>query len=201
MQDFEILSATVIDREIRGESSVFITVFSENCGFVQMMKKTSAKKTSQIPNLFDDISAFARADTPGSLKFMRDFEVLRHREGIAASYETFEAASNLAGCTAKNGRHIEDCGLFSRRLKRALDALSVGMPPPIVEIKFLYLLARDEGYAVREDFYAGLASDKKRIFSDILKMPPAELGELRQRAYGLLEQLRVWICANTDLML
>lgn len=95
---------------------------------------------------------------------MRDFEVLRHREGIAASYETFEAASNLAGCTAKNGRHIEDCGLFSRRLKRALDALSVGMPPPIVEIKFLYLLARDEGYAVREDFYAGLASDKKRIF-------------------------------------
>lgn len=201
MQDFEISQATVLDREIRGESSVLITVFSQNCGLVQMMKRASSKKTSQIPDLFDDISAFAQADSPSSLKFVRDFEILKHREGIAASYETFESASNLARCAVKNGRHMEDCVLFSRRLGRALDALAAGMAPPVVEIKFFYLLARDEGYAVREDFYTGLSPEKMGLFAEILKTPPSGLSGLKPRAEDLLARLKVWIEANTDLIL
>ena len=201
MQDFEIVQATVLDREVRGENSVFITAFAENCGLVQMMKKASAKKTSQIPDFFDDISAFAQADSPTSLKFMRDFETIKQRKNIAASYECFSSASNLTQCAVKNGRHIEDCGLFSRRLKRALDALAAEMSPPIVEIKFLYLLARDEGYAVREDFYAGLPPEKKLLFAEILKFPPSELGGFSRRAESLLELFKMWIAANTDLIL
>ena len=63
----------------------------------------------------------------------------------------------------------------------------------------MYLLARDEGYPVREDFYRRLAAPQKELFSALVKTPSGELREFETRARDMLEKLCRWIYAETDI--
>ena len=72
---FEFENAIVVGRDMRGESSVYISVLSREHGLMQMMKTVSVKTTSLLPDLFDDISGSADAQTPQGLKFLREFEI------------------------------------------------------------------------------------------------------------------------------
>jgi len=199
-QPFSLECATVVGRELRGESSLYITAYAPDVGLARMMKKISAKKTGALPDLFDDISAEGEADSPASLKFMRGFSLIKGRGDIALDYRAFEQASLVALTVAKNGAHIEDCARLSSRLRAALDAMAQKSPPEVVRLKFMYLLARDEGYPVREDFLAKLPAAKRGLFMDIIKTPSADAVGLRARAEELLEVFLDWTYANTDII-
>ncbi len=197
---FAIDNATVLDREIRGESSLYITAFSGDCGLVRMMKKISAKRTGVLPDLFDDISANGESETPTSLKFLREFSILKRRNDIALNYDSFENASQISLTTMKNGGHIEDTQTLAFRLRTALDAIAAKSPPIITRLKFMYLLVRDEGYPVREDFYANLQPAQRELFSLLIKTPSNQLGEFQTRAFSLLEKFLIWTYSNTDII-
>ena len=200
-QSFDIQNATVLTREIRGEDLLYIVALSQNCGIVQMMKKISAKKTAQMPDIFDDINVLADADSQSALKFMREVDIIKRRTSIGSNYECFNHASMIAECALKNGRNIEDFTTLSARLKKALDALATNLPPAAIHLKFLYLLVRDEGYAVREDFYEKLTSPKKNLFAVIIKTPSENLREFESRTEEMLDNLNGWILNNTDILL
>jgi len=202
-QSFDISTATVLGKEVRGEDMLHVTAFSDTLGALLFIKKISSQKTSQQPDLFDDISG--TADAPQSaegstLRFLRDFEITRRRAGIAKSYDALEQASMLAQCAAKNGRHVENCAKLSARLRRALDAMDAGAPPHVVSLKFMYLFARDEGYPIIEDFFNGLSEPKRALFSALVKTPAGECAELSTRAVDMLEEMCRWIYAETDII-
>ena len=73
------------------------------------------------------------------------------------------------------------------------------MPSPAVRLKFLYLLVRDEGYPVREDFFARLPEAEKRLFAVIVKTPSAELSDFKARSREMLEKFCRWISGATDI--
>lgn len=196
---FAIDCATVLDTQIRGESSLQIAAYSPEHGLFRASKRISAKRTGALPDIFDDISLDCEAASPSALKFVREFSRTKRRAGIAESYDAFEQASLIAQTVLKNGGHIEDSRSLSNRLRLSLDAIDAGRPPVSVRLKFMYLLARDEGYPVREDFYRKLPPPQKELFSTLVKTPSEELRELESRARDMLEKLCRWIYAETDI--
>ena len=191
---------TVLDREIRGESSVYITAYDSSLGLMRLMKKCSAKKTAYLPDLFDDISVNGEMHSPTALKFVRDFTIHKRRSEIATNYNAFEQACLIALTVAKNGTHIEDSARLSNQLRMALDAIANGANGEIVRLKFMYLLAKNEGYAVKEDFYARLPQPKKDLFSALIKSPASELKEFSTRVSPILESYLNWLYSNTDII-
>ena len=196
---FETENATVINRENRGESSIYITAFCAASDIIQLMKRVSAKNTSQLPDLFDDIDVKAESQTPNGLKFLRDFEIIKRRINIGKSYESFSHASLIASVVSANGRNIEDAARLSFRLRHALDALDNGVPPEPVRLKFMFLMARDEGYPIKEDFFENLSAAKREMFATLIRTPSADLREFRSRAADMLESMCAWIYSNTDI--
>ena len=119
---------TVLYRDLRGESSLYLETFSAKNSIVAVVKRISAKKTSALPDVFDDIDASLNPSDSGGLKFLGEFEIVRRRTGIAARYGSFEDAAAIVNLVRHNGRHIEDCTKLSARLRRSLDAIDAGLP-------------------------------------------------------------------------
>lgn len=190
---------TVLLRDLRGESSLYVEAFSGALGALALIKKISSKKTSALPDIFDDIEAVLNPSSSGDLKFVGAFEIRRRRTAIASDYGAFEDAAAIAGVVRRNGRHIEDTARLSARLRRSLDAIDAGMPSSAVRLKFLYLLARDEGYPVREDFFARLSGTEKRLFAAIVKTPSAELADFKAYSREMLGKFARWISESTDI--
>lgn len=191
--------ATVVDREIRGESSLYTVVYAPDAGLLRTMKRLSAKRTSPLPDLFDDIALDCEASSPTALQFAKDFSLKKRRTEIASSYEAFEHAALIAQTVLRNGGHIENSAQLSQRLRMSLDAIAEGSPAEIVRLKFMYLLARDEGYAVREDFVRRLGRANAELFGILIKNPSSELREFKSRAVDMLEKLCAWIYSSTDI--
>ena len=63
----------------------------------------------------------------------------------------------------------------------------------------MYLLARDEGYPVREDFFEKLSDIEKKLFVLIVKTPSAELSDFKAHSRGMLEKLERWTAEFTDI--
>ena len=95
---------------------------------------------------------------------------------------------------------MEDTSKFSIRLRKSFDAIDAGNPSAIVRLKFLYLFARDEGYPVKEDFFAGLSGVEKRLFAALVRTPSAELIELKAHSRGMLEKFLEWLERSTDII-
>ena len=192
--------ATVLNREFRGETSVYITAFAHDLGLMRMMKKCSAKKTSSLPDLFDDIAIAGEMQSPTSLKFARDFDIIKRRNDIATNYDSFEQACKISLSVVKNGAHIENSARLSTQLRSALDAIANGASAEIVRLKFMYLLAKNEGYPVKEDFYARLSQPQKELFSLLIKLPALELKDYATRTSPILESYLNWLYSNTDII-
>ena len=63
----------------------------------------------------------------------------------------------------------------------------------------MYLLARDEGYAVKEDFVRRLGQSNAELFGILIKNPSSELREFKSRSVDMLEKLCDWIYSSTDI--
>jgi len=196
------ISAIVLDRESRGENGVMLTALSPECGLVFLYRRISAKKTSLVPDIFCEISADTQ--TPqmsdnGLVHFVKDFRTVKSRDKISLSYEKLCDASEIASVVKLNGANIDETPLLFDLLGKALDGVAEFENTAAVKIKFLYVLAKEQGYAVKEDFFGRLSQADRQSFAKILKTPVAELpaDAAMQRLY---ESLRRWTAENTDIV-
>lgn len=199
--DCESCCSTVLDKSLMGESTLHIRVLCESRGLALLLKRVSASRASLVPDLFDDISFEAERAKMGGLLFLRSHEILKSRSRLAEDYEAFSGAARISGIVLKNAAHMADCSRLSRRLRAALDSLSDKNPPPIVTMKFLYLMVRDEGYAVHQDFFPKLPEAKRNLFAAALRTPSSQMREFSSRIESLLESFERWTVLNTDILL
>ncbi len=197
----DIGDCIVLNREPRGESSIMFTCLSQKYGLLYLIKRVSSSKTAQLPDIFDNIKANCKnADSNKNLKFLSDFEIIKRRRAIAVNYDAFVSASKITEIVIRNAKNIEDISTLYNRTIKALDALESSSPPNIVLIKFLYTLAKSEGYAVIEDFYKKLPEVQARLFAIIIKLPSKELVEFEGRCVDLAEDFSRWIYSETDII-
>ncbi len=196
------ISAIILDRESRGETGVMLTALSPERGLVYLFKRISAKKTSLVPDIFCEISAQTQVPQTaenGLVHFVKDFSSVKSRDKISLSYEKLCDASEIASVVKLNGANIDETSLLFDLLGKALDGVAEFENTAAVKIKFLYVLAKEQGYAVKEDFFSRLSQTDKAAFAKILKTPVAELSAdaATQRLY---EALRRWTAENTDIV-
>ena len=200
MAEEKNISAIILDKQPHAEASLLITAFSQEEGLVFLYKKMSAKKTSFAPDLFDEI--FCQVQAPNkesSVRFLKDFDVKKTRRGLAISYEKLCAASEISSIVKQNGTHINETTELAQLLSVALDSVEIAQNLDAVKIKFLYLLVKNQGYAVKEDFFASLPAAEKNNFTKILKTPISQLSEEIASAQHLYKILKYWVQEHTDI--
>ena len=195
----EAITGIVLQKEFRGESGILFKVFSKVDGIVALYKRVSQKKAASLPDYFDEVCFEVQKAKSGNMLFASEYDILVRRTELAKRYEAYECAAKLALCCARNGAYLENFEPLYESFEAALNALISGADAAVCELKFMYLFARNEGYAIREDFFANLDNESRGIFKQILLSPSKALDLPASDARGLLDAMLAWIAENTDI--
>lgn len=191
----------VLSREHRGEHFLLLTLLSPQGLIRPMLRLPGKKQIKAPPDLFDRIEWVFEPKASGSdgPLFMRDWRLLNHYSGLARHYNGLLHATELSRLIMTHGPHMADGQAAYRVLERALPAWADGAEAGAVLFKALYLLARDEGYPVKEQWWARLSSNEQHQARALINrpldanpLPPAEVETL-------LNRLRHWMQTETDL--
>ena len=189
-------TAIVLDRTLTAEHWLRLSLFSAQHGLLDGLQRLSRKSAASTPalDLFDEVRVALESRNQGRTWFVRDVVPVRRRPGLGASYAVLLEACRFARVLTRNPLHEESRVAVYALLGRALDAWEAGARPDAVYFKTLFLLARDEGYPVREEWHRQLATDDRGDVERVLKEPAAEQTtpdqEVARLARALEEYLR-----------
>tara|TARA_Y100000588_G_scaffold366664_1_gene432625 strand:+ start:249 stop:866 length:618 start_codon:yes stop_codon:yes gene_type:complete len=196
------LQGIVLNREESGEGSLRIRVFSPLEGLVLVYKRLASKRASaSLPDLFDEVELrLSRPRIGGdSVSFVSEWRPLRRRSELARGHSRFETASALSLFYQKNGMHLAEPAPAAKLLADALDSLLEGYSPDAVYLKTLYRFARMEGYPVKEGWWQTLLVEQRQVAAETLNVPLRELVQEKHSIALVIESLRLWLNAETEL--
>lgn len=187
-----------------GESFRRIDFLSASAGALlclQRIPRSGAPKDS--PDLFDSAEAGVDVPRDGGPAFLREYRLLRRRGTLGSSYRALRDASAWGGFLAANAPHLADAGAIHALAERTFDAFAAHPgASALILLKGLYLLARDEGYPVKESWWPGLAPDLRAPVREILSAPvpepavPEKIASAERASAAFLQ----WLSRETDLV-
>lgn len=195
--------ALVLKTEVSGESFLKLHVLTEESGVFLCMKRASKKaSTSTTPDLFDQAAILLETSQQGTMRFVKEYQLIRRRERIGLSYRSLRSASRLSQLLVSNAAHMPESEILFELTARAFDAFAEGKAPEVVLLKSLYLLLKDEGYPVRESWWPTLRTDLSETARRILKEPAPTMIEpaVRETCERIEQHLTQWMRHQTDLI-
>ena len=191
----------LLAREPRGESHQSLGVLARDHGYLTLMRRLPSRRGKLSTNDAADLFDTAELAWAPRTQFVESYRVLNRRVGLASSYRHLEAACTLARWLAGNLPHMAADPARLALAETAFNALTAHHDPPACLFKTLYVLLRDEGYAVREDWLRQLPRDSRVAVRTLLETPLATHDPAAVDGVSLLENLRRWAVATTDLLL
>jgi len=189
----------------RGENFLKLDLLSPESGLRTCLKRVARKATAKpAPDLFDTAHIeLAPPRDGGSLRFVRDYLPARRRSRIGANYPCLSMASAFSQLLIRNGAHLPDTEALFELSERTFDAFDSGSAPPIVLLKGLYLLLRDEGFPVRESWGRQLPRRLREPARQLLNQPVPDTPDRDSlhACEALREDLANWIRRETDILL
>ena len=196
------LRGIVLSRDESGDGSLRMRVFSSGEGLVLVFKRLPSKRASgSLPDLFDEVELRLTRPRVGSdsVSFVSEWRSLTRRPELARERSRLETASALSLLYQKNGAHLAEPAPAAKLLANALDSLTEGYSPHAVYLKALYRFARLEGYPVKEDWWQSLPIEQRQNAAETLNVPLRELVKEGCAIAEILESLRLWLNAETEL--
>ena len=196
------LQGVVLSREESGEGSLRIRVFSSDEGLVLVYKRLASKRASgSLPDLFDEVELRLSRPRTGSdsVSFVSEWRLLTRRPELARGQSRLETASALSLLYQRNGAHLAEPAPAAKLLADALDSLVAGYSPVAVYLKALYRFARVEGFPVKEAWWQSLSLVQKQNAAEILNVPLRDLVQEEYATEEILESLKLWLNAETEL--
>ena len=196
------LQGVVLSREESGEGSLRIRVFSSDEGLVLVYKRLASKRASgSLPDLFDEVELRLSRPRTGndSVSFVSEWRLLTRRPELARGQSRLETASALSLLYQRNGAHLAEPAPAAKLLADALDSLVAGYSPVAVYLKALYRFARVEGFPVKEAWWQSLSLVQKQNAAEILNVPLRDLVQEEYATEEILETLKLWLNAETEL--
>lgn len=166
----------VLDRTAASEGWTRLTVFSATDGRLACMQRQSTRPSASLPvlDLFDQVRATLETRNQGRTWFLREAVPLRRRTGLGSSYAALTHACRFSRVLARTPIHDDSRASIMALLGRALDAWEANVRPDAVYFKSLFLLARDEGFPVREAWVPALSAADRIATETVLRQPAAE---------------------------
>ena len=196
------LQGIVLSREESGEGSLRIRVFSSDEGLVLVYKRLASKRASgSLPDLFDEVELRLSRPRTGSdsLSFVSEWRLLTRRPELARGQSRLETASALSLLYQRNGAHQAEPAPAAKLLADALDSLVAGYSPVAVYLKALYRFARVEGFPVKEAWWQSLSLVQKQNAAETLNVPLRDFVQEECATEEILESLKLWLNAETEL--
>jgi len=201
MADHE--EALVLKTEASGESFLKLYVLTAESGIFLCLKRISKKPgNSTTPDLFDTAAIQLESSQQGTMRFVKEYQLLRRRDPIGQNYRSLRHASRLSQLLVANASHMPESEVLYDLAARAFDAYAEGKAPEVVLLKSLYLLLKNEGYPVRESWWPTLRADLREEAKRILSAPsPAQSEKAEKEACERIEEhLTHWMRHHTDLI-
>jgi hypothetical protein len=181
-------------------------VFSSEHGALTVLqrlpKKTAA--TSVALDLFDEASLILESSNQGRTWFVKEARLVTRHADLGRSYETLRHASALATLVARNPVHEDSRAAVAALLRTALAAFVAGGRPDLVYFKSLYRFARDEGYAVKQEWLPALPPALRAEATHLLHTPLAALEKSRieiPKSKILHRRLEDYLRGHTEILL
>lgn len=195
--------ALVLKTEPAGESFLKLHVLTVESGIFLCMKRSSKKPgSSTTPDLFDRATLQLEKSQQGTMRFVKDYQLLQRRDAIGLNYRSLRHASRFSQLLVANAAHMPESEWLFQLTERALNAFAAGKAPEVVLLKSLYLLLKDEGYPVREAWWPTLPLDLGQQAKHILAKPaPVHTEKAKRDLCERIEQhLTLWMRHHTDLI-
>jgi recombinational DNA repair protein (RecF pathway) len=193
--------ALVLKTEPSGESFLKLYVLTEESGIFLCLKRASKKAgNTTAPDLFDQAAILLESSQQGTMRFVKEYQLIHRREQIGLNYRSLSSASRLSQLLVHNASHMPESRILFEL--RAFDAFAGGKAPEVVLLKSIYLLLKDEGYPVREAWWPTLRADLRNQAKHLLQAPsPAKLEKTERETCERIEQhLTLWMRHHTDLI-
>ena len=193
-------AALILKTEPSGESFLKLHALTEANGIFLCLKRISKKSSGAAPDLFDHAPLLLEHSKQGTMRFVKEYQILHRRSEIGQSYRSLRCASRLSQLLVSNAAHMPESERLFELTARALDALAGGKAPEVVLLKSIYILLKEEGLPVRESWWPSLRADLARSAQHILREPaPAEQSPEDRRLCERIEQnLTLWMRHNSD---
>lgn len=194
-------SATVLDRTESGDRWLRLTCFSAEHGNLDCLVRRSQKPTSKSAtlDLFDGAQLSLESSNQGRTWFIKEATVDRRRTALGKSYDTLAHACRFARILVHNPVHDESRRAVHSLLERALDAWESGARPDCVYFKSVFLLARDEGYPVEQDWWRRLESDDRNAAESVLRTRVADQEIVPTTVSRLTQALEHYLSHHTEI--
>ena len=199
---YETINAFILTREPSGESMQRLRLFTERLGILTVYRRESRRKTGANipPDLFDRLEAVIETRNEARTWFLKEYLITRRFPGIGRTYRALEYASRFASVLMKNPLHADAAADLFIALENALAAWENASSPEVVYLKALYLYARNEGFAVREDWLRHLPPSRSATADTLIHRPLADQPhDALPHAVPLIENLESWLQTRHDL--
>lgn len=194
------VNGIVLRKVLRGESGVLFHILSKKDGLISCVKRVSSKKSSILPDLFDEVFLILDEMKSSDLKIVREFDILKNRIGLASRYESFIGMSEMAMFIFDNAKYLESCEKVYDLFEASLDSALLGASCVVLKIKFFYVLAKHEGYPVKESFATAISSESRVLLQSILSTPSLYCNSDDGESIILLNSLIGWMRDYTDFL-
>ncbi|HZZ21026.1 MAG TPA: hypothetical protein VFE25_16755 [Opitutaceae bacterium] len=195
--------AFVLEKRPPADAFQTFLLFSPEHGNLLALQRVPRKPspTHVAADLFDEIAVMLESSNQGRTWFAKEVRISTRRSGIGRSYDALRFASALVSVVGRNPVHEESREAVGRLLRTALDAFAEGVRPDVVYLKSLYLLARDEGYPVKQEWIPSLSDTERVQAASVLNsrvgeqaLPAADVAAIRQ-------SLESYLGANTEIII
>lgn len=195
----------VLSRKPSGENHQWLRVLSPRQGLVSALQRMPGKTRRADcvqADLFDSLDLVLQAPKTGAesdLFFVKAAEIRQRRTAIGGRYDRLVHAVEYAGMLIRNATHLEAYDALFHRAETMLDAFADSPRPDVVLFKALFLFARDEGFPAKESWWNNLGSPRRAHATDLINQPAADVALDTQATTALLESLKRWLNAETDI--
>ena len=194
------LEGIALNRVETGENHLRISVFSESLGLQTVLfRKGRRNQANDLPDLFDELELSLAPARSTGFRFVREYRVITKKRELAHDHRRFQVASDLARLFLENGQHLLEPKPFADLLQSALSALCKGGNPQTVYFKALFLFAQKEGLPVKESWLSDLTTAEQTHVRTILRRPVDSQEEELSTLCILVDSLRLWLNAETEL--
>jgi recombinational DNA repair protein (RecF pathway) len=195
-----LLEGIALSRVEAGENHLRISVFSETQGLQTVLfGKGRKNQANDLPDLFDELELSLAPARSTGFRFVREYRVIAKRRALAHDHKRFQVASDLASLFLENGQHLLEPKPFADLLHSALSALCKGGNPQVVYFKSLFVFARSEGLPVKEAWLSDLSKGDQVRARSILSLTVDAQDDGGSSLCMLIDSLRSWLNAETEL--
>lgn len=195
----ETVEGVVLLRDASGETWDRITLFSPDLGILQFLQRRSKKAGTSNVDLFDRLSVVLERKDGSTTRFSREIRMLRRLSGLGRRYESLREACQFARILMDNPVHEDSRREVHDLLEQALAAWERGDRDDVIAFKTLFVFARDEGYAVREDWWQRLPPRERAWATCLLNRPTREVELDRDPVATVRESLEHYLRHFTDI--